>query len=732
MEILCFFAGIACVYIHPLYPLAIPVIAFLFRPHARFVLWLVVAIAYALMHGFYIHESGMPKTSVVKNMTIEGVVSSIPVQSSSRLQFAFDITRFNNELASSKVLLNCYNNCPEIHAGELWRFQAKLKRPRNYGNPGYFDYVRFLKAKHIHWSGYVRKGGMRISDDRYFPLLRLRAYLAESLYKLHLDEQTIGITQALTLGVTNHIDKSEWDLFRRTGTIHLMVISGAHIGLVAGLCFILFKWLWCRSSRLCLYLPAQRAASLFALTMALLYSLCAGFGVPAERALIVCFFMLLSNFTHQRFSVWQAWRYALLAVLLFEPHSVLMPGFYLSFLAVATLLISNQRFKSKGIKQTLTMQLACLIGLMPFTLYWFSYGAVNGLIANLIAVPWVGFVVIPLALLTILMIHWVTIPWLIGLLHLSITGLMHFLSWIDTLSMVNLQFSFPSLLQPIGLIVAICMLIFMPYRAFTLLSILLGTLCFFPKYETVREGEAVVDVLDVGQGLAVVVRTANHQVIYDTGVRFYQGSDMGKMVIIPFLETLGVKFIDKIIVSHSDLDHRGGIESLEEAYSIGELIVDDPSFYKRGTGCHQHPSWEYDGISFKFFPLPVSLKGKNNHSCVLQVKSSSAQILLTGDIEKGAEQYLLKHYGAALQSNILLIPHHGSKTSSSRRFVHVVRPTYAIYSYGFDNRYRFPHVATQKTYKDLGVTTLNTVDCGKVRFKLATSMETPPACYRVM
>ena len=217
--------------------------------------------------------------------------------------------------------------------------------------------------------------------------LILREQLAATMEEYLPKGPTLGILQALTLNVTSNIDKEQWELFRRTGTTHLMVISGSHIGLVAGFCYCLIKWLWSRSGRLCLYCPASKMASLFGFFAALLYALLAGFEPPSQRSLFACFFLFLRTFLSQRFTVWQAWRYGLLLVLLYEPHAVILPGFYLSFIAVAILILINQRIAGGKIKKALCIQLACLFGLMPLSLYWFSYGAVNGLFANLLAIP---------------------------------------------------------------------------------------------------------------------------------------------------------------------------------------------------------------------------------------------------------------------------------------------------------------------------------------------------------
>ena len=733
MEILCFFSGVAFVYSKSIYPLMLVLIILFFRPNLIVIGWFCLAIFWSVSHQWWIADQHMPSTAILKNAVIEGYIESIPSLQGNKTQFQFRLEDLNGQSVKANVLLACYDHCPEVQAGQHWTMQATLKKPRNLANPGGFDYIAWLKARHISWTATARTGSFKRIETpaNVYSLLMLRQHLGAIQAQMDPDPVTLGILQALTLGMTSFISKESWDLFRHTGTTHLMVISGAHIGLVAGLSYWLVRWIWCRLGSACLLYPAPKVASIAALLMAFIYALLAGFGAPAQRSLIACFFMFIRHFCSRRFSVWQGWRYALLAVLLFEPHSVMMPGFYLSFLAVGILLVVNQRLLFTGIKKTISMQLACLFGLMPLTLYWFSYGATNGFIANLIAIPWVGFIIVPLSLLTTLLSPWIVLPWAVIGLKTSILYLLKYLSWVDSFSLFNLTFSVTELLPPIAIMIAMSMLLLMPLKQLLPALVILFSASFFQAHEKVKDGDAQIDVLDVGEGLAVVVRTAHHVLIYDTGAKFYHGSDMGKLVIIPYLNATNVAYIDKVVISHSDLDHRGGLLSLEEKYKIHELIVDDPTFYKRGKNCHYYPSWRWDGVTFRFFAITKLGASKNNQSCILKVSTNEAQLLLSGDIEKPAEQYLETTYGTQLSSSVLLVPHHGSKTSSSSSFIEQVAPQYAIVSFGFDNRYHFPHQQAMQIYQQRQIELYNTADCGMVRLELKSSTPlTKPTCYR--
>ncbi|MDP3562264.1 MAG: DNA internalization-related competence protein ComEC/Rec2 [Legionellaceae bacterium] len=733
MEILCFLAGMIFVYAKSLFPWFFLLAAYLFRPTWILIVSFLVGVAWAEYHQHQVSAHGMPNQSLVQHADISGFIASIPIITNGKTQFQFTLNRLNRKPVQAAILLSCYQDCPNFKLGQYWDLKAKLHKGRNLANPGGFDFVSWLKTRHIQWVGVTKRASFQLDTrkNRSFYLLSLRQHMADRLAELDSNEKTLGIIQALALGMTTHIDKAEWDLFRRTGTTHLMVISGAHIGLIAGIGFAFAKWLWCRTERMCLYIPAQRIASIVALMMALIYALLAGFAVPAQRSFISCGFMLLRYFLNQRFSMWQAWRYALLIVLIFEAHAVLMPGFYLSFMAVAILIVMNQRLHVEGVRKTLCMQLACLLGLMPLTLFWFSYGAINGFFANLIAIPWVGFVIVPLSLITTLIGQWFSIPWIVWALRQATLLLLYFLQWIDSFAGINLTTTYSQIISPLALIIAMCVGLLMPLRQYRIIIILLLIVGVFPRHEQINLGEARIDILDVGQGLAVVIRTAAHRMIYDTGMQFYQGNDMGKMVIIPYLSTLGIRQLDKVVISHPDLDHRGGLKSLMEKYVVKELIVDNPKVYKHARSCHDYPDWTWEGISFHFFPIKTGQNSKNNTSCVLQIKNKTSELLLTGDIEKPAETYLADTYSQQLKSEVIVVPHHGSKTSSTLSFLSHVAPHYAIVSYGFDNRYHFPHRSVIEIYKRKNILVYNTVDCGMVTVMMKSKGHiNKPSCYR--
>lgn len=471
-------------------------------------------------------------------------------------------------------------------------------------------------------------------------------------------------------------------------------------------------------------------ASICSLITALFYAFLAGFAPPVQRALIGCFFYTVRCLGKQRFTPWQIWRYALFGVLCIEPHAVFMQGFYFSFIAVACLLLTQQRWRLKGYKGNLALQLSCLIGLMPLTLYWFSYGSVNSFIANLFAIPLVGFLIVPLALITMLTCSfswsWILMKPLSWLVALLFQGLV----WTEQLAAINIIWPIHAIEFVCSLMGALLLWVLLPIKPFKWVALLWLFIPLFPLRDSIHRGEALIQVLDVGQGLSVSIRTQNHVLLYDTGDQFFQGTDLGKMVILPFYSTVHVKKIDTVVISHPDKDHRGGLKSVQAGIQVNQLIVNNRHYYDHGLECHSYPRWQWDNVDFRFFPITHQFKDKNNTSCILQVSTASGRILLTGDIEKEAEDYLVQRYGSQLKSNVLIVPHHGSKTSSSYRFLLEVAPRYAIASLGFDNRFHFPHAKTLTSMNSLNIEFYRTDECGMVNFRLPSQGELKqPDCF---
>ena len=719
MEAFAFLFGILASYGYVSISLVcISIVLFLYGSRLCLIVFFLGAI-FAHVHDYYYAPVGMPKEKIIPKACIEGIITSLVQQQGQSQQFKIRITKLNAVPVSMNAQLRCYRDCAALNSGQKIEVTAKLKRPRNRGNPNSFNIEGYMQAQHIQWIGYIRPKSLRILSESSNKgwINSKRMALSKRLDTLALSKEANALITALSLGDSQKISDRDWSLFRNTGTAHLMVISGAHISLVSGFVFFLALFFLKRIPLLPLWIPSQKIAAILAMMFGLFYVLLAGAAVPAQRAWIGCCLFFLRYICTRVITGWLAWRYALVCVLLVEPHAAITKGFYLSFIAVAILLIANQRFRSSGIKKILIMQASCLIGLMPLTLYCFGYGAFSGFFANVLAIPFVGFLMVPLALL-MQIIQGIGLEYLSYLANTLSGALLYYLQVVDEMSFLNITGSYSFLVFPIACLVAIFALLLFPKKYMLLPTGLIFCAAFNISTGTIRPKSTQMDIIDVGQGLSILIRTQKHALLYDTGGKYYKGPDMGSIAIVPYLKYLGIKKLDALIISHPDLDHRGGLDSIEKVISARDFIVDDPKYYNRGKNCHTQSPWVWDGVHFEFLALPVPMKRKNNHSCVLRVYTAHGQWLLTGDIERESERWLVDNYKSKLPSRVLVVPHHGSKSSSSEYFLNAVKPKVAVISSGYDNRFHFPHEAVINRYNAIKSEIKNTAIRGLITERL--------------
>jgi len=465
---------------------------------------------------------------------------------------------------------------------------------------------------------------------------------------------------------------------------------------------------------------------------ALFYSALAGFSLATQRAMIMVFVFFISVLLKRRMSVWQGLSVALLIIILLEPLAPLSAGFWLSFVAVGVLLygLSQRLAQPKKLVQWGRAQYVVTIGLLPLSLWYFHQSPLIGWIANMIAIPWVGMLVLPLLMVAVLIGQ---VSSVVGgaLLKFALTmldGCWKFLSLLASEPSVVWQHSVPSgwwiVLASVGVIILLAPRGF-PARYIGLMWLLP---IFIVKPPQPNAGELWLTVLDVGQGLAVVVQTQKHTLVYDTGPRYSANFDTGSAVVLPYLRARGINNIDKLIVSHGDNDHRGGAKSILNKFHDAEVMTSVPEKFKKFNveNCYAGQHWEWDGVKFLMIHPDegASFKG-NNTSCVLRIDVGNKSVLLVGDIEKKAEKYLLQHHSGDLHATIIVAPHHGSKTSSSKKFLEVVLPEYVVYTTGYMNKFHFPSKLVTQRYDHLGAVAFNTADAGGVSFRLgATSSKT--------
>lgn len=669
----------------------------------------LMGVVWAAIFGFWCLQDQLDENLQQRDLKVQGYIVSIGHEDRERAGFDFIVTNSIHGVPR-KLRLNWFHPRQALVAGQGWQMTVRLKRPHGHLNPGGFDYQAWLFANSIGATGYVRNRPEPIPLELgFYPQKALASWrhsMAQRIESVLPHSPYLGMIQALSLGNQHKIDPSQWMVLRTTGVMHLIVISGSHISLVAGLVFFIIRKLWILWGGL-RFAPHQVAA-LTAWSFAVAYAALAGFSIPTQRALVMLTVVLLALVMQRNVSIWHTLSLALLAVLCFDPLAVLSVGFWLSFTSVALLMyVSGDRLGRPGFwKEAIHSQWVVVLGLSPLLIACFQQVSLIAPLANWLAVPWIGLIIVPLCLLGLLgsfvsLIFagsvFKVIDWQLDVLY-SVLVRMSEWPW----AMV----SFP---QP-GAYALLCGalgvgLILAP-RGFPgrVLGVFLLLPLFFPRSEKLEYGEAQMTLLDVGQGLSVVLQTAQHAILYDTGARFAEQSDMGASVVLPYLLHQGINKIDDLIISHGDNDHSGGAVAVLAALPVDRLFSSVAEFAE-GQGrqyCRAGQQWEWDGVVFTMLsPADKAFEKENDNSCVLKMSTSHWSALLTGDIEHLAESELLKTDAEKLASDVLIAPHHGSKTSSSPEFLRSVAPKVVLIPAGKLNRFGFPHRQVLARYRIL-------------------------------
>ncbi|MBA2655164.1 MAG: DNA internalization-related competence protein ComEC/Rec2 [Gammaproteobacteria bacterium] len=683
--------------------------------------------AWALLYAHFITSWSLPATLENQRVSVQGYIASIPITQSQFTTFNFKMMQVEGHSVHVLIKLHCPHCLYNFKVGDSWRLVTKLRKPHTLMNPGSFDSERQYFQQHIRALGTVicnNKNQLLTSKLSHYPIQRVREYILIKIHTLLRNNPFCGIVLALILGVTAYISSSQWQVFRITGTGHLVAISGLHIGLVAMLFAKIAGMIWNRLPNAPLYIPTLQIQASAGVAAAIIYSILAGLSPSTQRALIMIIFMLASIIFQRHLTPFRSLLFALGVIIVIDPFATLLCGFWLSFIAVFLLLygMSARLSAPKGWWKFGRAQGVITIGMMPTVLFFFQQTSPLSIPANLIAIPWISFLVVPSCLIgmvclmisaklgtPILKFSLLLLLWIWGLLEkLAQFTVIIFHAYLNnTIAILSHMASYIFLL-PTG----------MMHRW---MAALWSLPLFVFEPAIIPANSLQLTVFDVGQGLATMIRTPHHVLIFDTGAKLSEDFDMGKRVILPYLSRLGLKKIDVLTVSHGDNDHRGGAQSLLKSLQVASIITSVPQHFKdqQPQNCWENMTWKWDGVTFTFLS-PVkdrSLKG-NNASCVLKITQGKQGILLTGDIEKEAEDLLIERHLKELAATILVVPHHGSNTSSSDNFIKAVSPLYAIFSCGYLNSYHHPHPDVLHRYKSQRVTTFNTVFSGAITMTL--------------
>jgi competence protein ComEC len=696
--------------------------AIMARLRYRYLLFLILGFLAASASGYYQLNTRLSSEFEGIPLVVTGEIANLPDQNSQRANFELNVLNATEKLPS-KFKLSWYEPTKILHVGETWQLTVKLKRPHANFNEGGMDYERWLFSQHIGATGIVKKeSAVFLKSASIFSIHYLRQKIGDKLIARYGENLNTVLLRALTVGDDNGLTSENWDIFRITGVTHLIVISGSHIALVAGLIYFLTLQIWTRLGILRFSPP--RAAALASLITAIFYALLAGYVIPTKRAVIMLGFVAIASFYQRHFSPLQSFAIALFVMLIFDPAMLLSIGFWLSFLAVALILyrVAGRLKSPPNWKNTVDIQFAVSLGLSPLLLFFFNQTSLISPLVNFIAVPIVELLIVPLALLQIPLM-WL-FPWLADkifvILDCVLQWFMQGLEFVATLPNAVFDLPQPSfftlILSSLGLLWCFAPR-GIPAR---FLGLILNLPLLFPILPTLKNGEAIVTVLDVGQGLSVFVQTQNHQLLYDTGAKFFNGGDMGKNVVLPFFRHHGIQKLDTLLISHGDNDHCGGANSILERIPTSEILTSAPEklIPYQIHFCEIGQIWTWDGVNFSILSPSKTFEKGNNNSCVLKIETGKKAVLLTGDIETSAENWLVENMPEKLRADILIAPHHGSKTSSSLSFLNAVKPKTVLIPAGYRNQFHHPSPEIVARYESLNADILTSAKNGAITVRL--------------
>ncbi|WP_288101180.1 DNA internalization-related competence protein ComEC/Rec2 [Pseudomonas sp.] len=691
----------------------LPVIGLMLLPFKTYpVAFFLFGLSWACLQAQWALDDRLPSRLDGETRWVEGRVVGLPQNTEAVVRFELADARSRHGSVPPLMRLAWYGG-PPVKSGERWRVAVKLKRPAELLNPHAFDYDAWLLAQRIGATGTVKDGEL-LSEARG----AWREGIRQRLQAVDAQGRT-GVLTALVLGDGGGLSRQDWQVLQDTGTVHLLVIFGQHIGLLAGVVYLLIAGL----ARYGLWpnrLPWLPWACGLAFAAALGYGLLAGFEVPVRRACLMIGLVLLWRLRFRHLGAWWPLLLALNGVLLLDPLASLQPGFWLSFAAVAVLIFTfSGRLGPWRWWQTWTRaQWLIAIGLGPLLLVLGLPISLSGPLVNLLAVPWISLMVLPPALLGTLLLP---VPYVgEGLLWLAgglIDGLFRGLASVAGQVPAWVPAAIPLWVWGLGALGAFLLLLprGVPLRP---LGWPLLLLLIFPPRPEIPEGVADIWQLDVGQGLAILVRTRHHTLLYDAGPRFGD-NDLGERVVLPALRKLGVDGIDLMLISHAHADHAGGARAVAQGLPVKHVLGGEPAELPsegQAAGCESGRRWTWDGVNFELWQW-AHARESNPKSCVLQIEASGERMLLTGDIDMAAERALLES-PLAMPTDWLQSPHHGSRSSSSMALLDRLLPSAVLISRGQGNSFGHPHPTVLARYQKYGMAIYDSADQGAIHLQL--------------
>lgn len=703
------------------------------------------------------------------DIALVGVVDELPQAAARGTRFAFAVERVETPGAAVPARLSLVwyaeqrkdgtsEPPPPLSAAERWRLVLRLKRPHGNVNPHGFDIEAWLLENNLRATGYVRRDERNARLDAFAGrasdwVERARERVRSRILAALPDADYAGVIVALAIGDQRAIPEAQWRVFNRTGITHLVSISGLHVTVFAALAGALAYALARRSVALTTRVPARKAAVLVGVVAAAAYVLLAGAQVPAQRTLLMLAVAALGAWLARPGTAAMVWLWALAVVVAWDPWAAVTPGFWLSFGSVGLLLyahvgrlaplpsVRRSVRVGRALRAAARTQALVTVGLVPLTLALFQQVSVISPLANAVAIPVVTFIVVPLALTGIVF----PLDALWQAAQAVFAAMMAPLLWLSQLPGAVWQQHAPPGWAVAAALAGVAWLAAprgVPGRA-------LGAVWFLPLFVVVpprpEPGTFRMTVLDVGQGLAVAVQTHRHTLLYDAGPRYTDAADAGGRIVAPFLRAAGIARLGGLVVSHQDSDHSGGASTLLQTVPVGWLLsghADDdelPPARPADDGpvlrCAAGQRWEWDGVRFAVLHPPLASYGDpgakaNDLSCVVRVESGWGSALLTGDIEAKSEMELLRAAPWALKADVLVVPHHGSRSSSTPQFIAATAAAVAVFTPGYRNRFGHPRPDVVARYRAAGAQIRRTDFEGALTFDFAPGAACAPCAER--
>ncbi len=689
---------------------------------------LLAGFGFTSLHAAHALDLQLPLALEKKVLTVSGRIDDLAVHEARRTRFEFivdDDESIPAALRGKRLRVGWFDDDIRarevLQAGTRWRLPLRLRAPQGLRNPGGSDGEKQAMAARITASGYVLEPSLAEQLSSPSGISAWREQRSARI-AIAVPSSTSRFVRALALGDTRALDDTDWARLRASGLTHLIAISGFHVGLVAGFFALLAAAVWWLLPGLCRWLPRPFAAGFGAVAGAFAYAAVTGFALPTLRTAVMIAVLVVARCLRRHQRLADSLALACVVLLLLDPLSVLSAGFWLSFAGVAWLLWCLPTDEKGGLGVMLRgffgAQAVATLGLLPLTVVLFGQASFAGPFANLLAVPWWSLVVIPLALLGLLLdsLHagwgdglWQLAAWCFDLLWPLMRAIADSplaMAWLPESRWFALPLALLSafwLMLPRGV----------PSKP---LALLLWLPLLWPSLGLPRHGDAQLVVIDVGQGLSVLVRTAHHNLLYDMGPATRDGYDAGERAVVPSLHALGVHVLDVTVVSHGDNDHSGGWPAVSRAVPVLTMLAPEGSPVPGISNCQAGQSWEWDGVRFrvlhptKWFPYLG-----NESTCVIRIETAHGSVLLTGDMGEVIEQGLLKRAATDLRNDVVLVGHHGSAGSSSPAFVEATSAKLALISSGAGNRFGHPKPSVVRRWCHAGAEVVDTAQSGAVR-----------------